>query len=367
MVRTKLQGPRIAGVASAVPETIRDLNSLETIFGQEDIRKISDSSGVLLRRIAPPDGSICTSDLCAAAAERLLTELNWDRQTIDGLIFVSQTPDYVLPATACSLHGRLNLSKTCASFDINLGCSGYIYGLWLAASMISSGGCNRVLLLVGDTISRIASPFDRAVSPLFGDAGTATALERAAESNPLCFQLGTDGTGSQNLIVPAGGFRRPRSIKTAERTPREGGNIRSDEDLYMNGGEIFAFTLREIPSLILGICKDAGWRIEDVNSFLFHQANRFMLQHLAKKMKLPTHKMVIALENFGNTSSASIPLALTQCLSARLKFEKMRLVLAGFGVGYSWGAVSLICGPIAAPELIIVSSLPAEENADAKI
>lgn len=287
----------------------------------------------------------------------MIAELRWDKDSIDGLIFVSQTPDYILPATACALHGRLGLSKACAAFDVNLGCSGYVYGLWLAAQMIASGGCSRVLVLAGETASRIVSPMDRAVAPLFGDAGTATALERGSQK--MSFRMGTDGKGSKNLIVSAGGFRQPHTPATAERTAREGGNVRSDEDVYMNGSEIFTFTLREVAPLVQSARDDARWSLDDVDAYVFHQANRFMLQHLAKKMKLPLERVVVALENFGNTSSASIPLAITHALSTRLRSEDMNLMLVGFGVGYSWGALALRCGHLVAPDLIIVPTLAA--------
>ena len=298
---------------------------------------------------------VCTSDLCEAAARKLLAALNWTPDSVDALIFVSQTPDYLLPATSCSLHGRLRLSKQCAAFDLNLGCSGYVYGLWIASQLVV-GGLKRVLLLVGDTISRIVSPLDRSAVPLFGDAGTATALERDENNMPWVFELGTDGSGQEHLIVPAGGFRHPRTSTTSLRTKREGGNIRSDEDLFMDGAEVFSFTLKVVPPLFKSILTAANWTVDTTDSFVMHQANQFMLQYLAKRMKLPPEKVVLSLGQFGNTSSASIPLALTHSLADRLRESNMRLLLAGFGVGFSWGAVALACGPIVIPELVTVDS-----------
>ena len=350
MTVMKINGVRLRGIASAVPECIRAIEEDAKNFPDSDMTKISESTGVRKRHVVM--GDLCTSDLCLAAAEHLLEATSVGKSSIDTLIFVSQTPDYLLPATSCSLHGRLGLEKHCASFDVNLGCSGYIYGLWLASNLISCGSAKRVLLLAGDTISRISSPRDRSVALLFGDAGTATILERDDDDGlPMSFVLGTDGSGQQNLIVPAGGFRTPHSEKTCLPTEREGGNIRSDEDLYMNGPEIFTFTLKEVPPMIKSLVTD----YDAIDAVVMHQANKFMLDYLAKRLKLPKEKLILTLENFGNTSSASIPLALSVALSANLKDTPLKLLLAGFGVGYSWGAVTLTCGPMVMPDLVKVS------------
>jgi 3-oxoacyl-[acyl-carrier-protein] synthase-3 len=348
MSQTTIKGVNIQGIASAVPEHIRTVEDDARLFPDSDVLKISKSTGVLKRHVVT--GSLSTSDLCFAAAERLLDESRVGRDSIDTLIFVSQTPDFILPATSCSLHGRLRLEKRCASFDVNLGCSGYIYGLWLASSLIACGSAKRVLLLVGDTITRIASPKDRSVALLFGDAGTATLLEKDDSAAPMSFVLGTDGSGQENLIVPAGGFRSPRTEKTGLSTEREGGNIRSDEDLYMNGPEIFTFTLKEVPGMIKSLVTD----YDEVDAVVMHQANKFMLDFIAKNLKIPKDKLILTLENYGNTSSASIPLAMTVALAEKLKSTSLNLLLAGFGVGYSWGAVTLTCGPMIMPELVIV-------------
>lgn len=350
MAASTISNVRIAGLANAVPRNARPTDADAALFGV-DGAKVVANSGVVQRSLA---GSLCASDLCFAAARRLLTGLDWAPDTIDAIIFVSQTPDYILPATSCSLHGRLGLSKDCAAFDVNLGCSGYVYGLWTASLLIAGGNLRRVLLLAGDTISRISAPRDRSVALLFGDAGSATALERDDAAAPLMFVLGTDGAGERALIVPAGGFRTPRTPETAVRTERENGNIRSDEDLYMNGAEIFTFTLRELPPLIQSVLSAAGWGLDAVDSFVFHQANLFMLQHLAKRMRIPLEKLALALSEYGNTSCASIPLAMDHCLRDTLRTRDSKLVLAGFGVGFSWAAVACRLGPCVIPELTYV-------------
>lgn len=353
MSSSKILGVKILGLASAVPDYVSTIADDMLIYGEDEVIKISDSTGVKSRHVAPPH--ICTSDLCYAAAERLLEKSGVERDSIDCVIFVSQTPDYRLPATSCTLQYRLGLPKTCAAFDISMGCSGYVYGLWMASNIIAGGGAKRVLLLVGDTINKLAAPQDRSVSLLFGDAGTATILEKSEQSAPMYFVLGTDGAGQNNLIVPAGGFRTPSTEATRERREIENGNIRSEEDLYMNGAEIFAFTLSQVAPLVKSVLEDSGWTHQDVDSFIFHQANKFMLNYLAKKMKLPLEKIVLGLDQYGNTSSASVPLAMTTELSSKLRERGSKLVLAGFGVGYSWGAVAVNVGPMIMPELVLVS------------
>lgn len=337
IMQTSMGGFRIAGIAAAVPEKRVGLAELAQQFGEAPAAKLVNATGVNWRHVAS-DG-ICASDLCFAAARRLLDDLSWPAESIDVLVFVSQTPDYRLPATSCVLHERLGLSKQCAAFDVNLGCSGYVYGLWMAAQTLVAGGAGRALLLVGDTISRTVAPGDRATAPLFGDGGSATALERDSTAGPTTFVLGTDGAGHRHIMIPAGGFR-------------ESGN--AGANLSMNGAEVFEFTLREVPPMIDAVLAASGWTADDIDAFVFHQANRFLLDHLAKKMKLPADKMMMALDEFGNTSSASIPIAMARTLSCRLGERRLRLALAGFGVGWSWAAATLECGPIVVSEPLLV-------------
>lgn len=349
MARGEIAGVRIAGIASAVPTQVKGLESLGFIDPEQAL-KISENVGVRTRRIAPP--SVCASDLCHAAAARLMRELDWAPGEITGLIFITQTPDYALPATSHALHARLGLATSCYAFDINLGCSGFVYGLWVAASLMQNAK-GKTLLLVGDTISHVISPRDQSVAPLFGDAGSATALEPWADAAPMFFELGADGSGAKSLMIPAGGARRPRDASTGARTPREGQNIRSDEDLFMDGPEVFTFTLQRVPGLVKAILGSAGCGLDSIDSVVFHQASRFMLEYLAKRIKIPPEKFAIALEDFGNTSSASIPLTITTTgLRERMQTSTARLLLAGFGVGLSWAAAVLQCGPGVFPELV---------------
>ena len=340
---------KIAGIAGAVPETVRTLEDEAAEFGEKEIRRIAKNLGVSQRHVSA--GSICASDLCHAAAERLLDALGWKRDSVELLIFVSVTPDYISPATSCVLQDRLGLGKACAAFDLTHACSGYMYGLWTASLMMATGTIKRALLLVGDTVSRLTAPHDRSVAALFGDAGTATGLEWTKDAPPMHFELGTDGAGAANLMVKAGGFRFPRDAGTNERTEREGGNVRSDEDLYMNGTEIFAFTLREVPPLTERVLDRAGWTYDDVDGFVMHQANQFIIDYLAKSMKIPPEKQVVDLANVGNTSAASIPMAMAGKLAPRLRERPHQLVLLGFGTGLSWGGAAVTLGPLVIPDM----------------
>lgn len=337
----RTRGARIKGVVSCLPPRILDNAHFEEQFG-EGVAEVTKMTGVLTRHRA--DDNVTTSDLCEAAAERLLDELGWDRTSVDGLIFISQSPDYRLPATACSMHGRMGLRVGALAFDVNLGCSGYPYGLWLAMMAIQTGAAKRMLLAVGDTSGRTIDHSDRATAMLFGDAGTVTAIEAGDDSDEAFFVLGSDGAGADNLIVPNGAFR------TREATGKFEG--RDLDKLYMDGGEIFTFTLKSVPPLINETVEAAGTAKEDYDAFLLHQANTFMINHIAKKAKLPKEKVPINMDRYGNTSSATIPLLLTTDLADEVKSRSMRVGMFGFGVGYSWASASLELGPLKVAETI---------------
>jgi 3-oxoacyl-[acyl-carrier-protein] synthase-3 len=319
----------------------------------EESQKIATGTGVHSRHVADPH--ICTSDMCSAAASNLLEATGWDAASIDALVFVSQTPDYHLPATACIIQERLGLAKSCAAFDLNLGCSGYVYGLWVVSRLMSASGIKRALLLAGETASWTAAPTDRAVSFLFGDAGTATAIEFDADAAPMSFSLGTDGTGHRNIMIPGGGYRNRTSAETLVRSAGEDGVLRNEHESRMNGPEVFTFTLREVPALIKGALATAGKSIDEIDSFVPHQANLFMLQHLAKKMKIPQEKVALGLAEYGNTSSASIPLTICSTLRDRVAAGRNTLMLAGFGVGWSWGAAVITCDSLIVPPIAEVA------------
>lgn len=309
----------IAAIASTVPSDKINNFDLADSFGEVEVKKIIKNIGVETRHIA--GATQTTSDLCYESAVRVIKNLDWEPESIGALIFVSQTPDYQLPATACVLQAKLSLSKKTIAFDVNLGCSGYVYGLYLAASLINSG-VERVLLLVGDTISKIVNKDDRSTGLLFGDAGTATALQKKA-GKKLSFTLGSDGTGFEHIIA------KDKSIRdSAERGM-------SSAYLAMDGGEVFQFTLGAVPEMLNGFMTELGVDSTDINACIYHQANRFMLKHLSKKSGFTAEQVPLSIVEYGNTSSASIPLTLcSQNIPHRNK-----ILMAGFGVGLSWGAV----------------------------
>jgi 3-oxoacyl-[acyl-carrier-protein] synthase-3 len=354
MKKTQVRGVGILGIASAVPDIVVTSAEEGAVFGKDEMEKIAATTGIRERRVAPE--GICTSDLCIYAAEELLKSTGIKRESIDVLILVTQTPDYILPATACSLHGRLGLPTGCAAFDVNLGCSGYTYGLWLASHLIAGGGANRVLLLAGETSSRPVNPLDRSARPLFGDAGTATIIESNPKSSEIRFTFGSDGTGQNDLIIPAGGFRARFSDAVCGSILCEDGNTRRLVDLHMDGSAVFVFTLDRVIPLIRESMKDTSWTPEDLDFLVLHQANEFMLKHLSKAVKIPWEKVPCSLSRFGNTSSASIPLTMTTELSSNGRVVARRLLLAGFGVGLSWCSAAINDADIFAPPLIEVDT-----------
>jgi 3-oxoacyl-[acyl-carrier-protein] synthase-3 len=340
----RTQGARIAGVVSCVPSKQVDNDYFTAKFGESAVRDVVKMIGVNRRRWA--DENTSTGDLCRAAGQKLMQALDWQPATVDALIFVSQTPDFRLPGTAFVLQADWSLSTSCIALDVNLGCSGYPQALWLGMNLIQTGVARRVLLAVGDTISKLIDPNDRSTTLLFGDAGTVTALEAASSGEPSHFIIGADGKGVRNLIVPAGAFKQydvSADSRMADKSP---------EHLFMDGSEIFNFTLDAVPRLVSRTIELGGKDKAAYDAFLFHQANLFMLKHLAKKAGLPADRVPTNIGEFGNTSCASIPLLMTTELKSRLQENTLQLGMFGFGVGYSWASASLAVGPLKIVETI---------------
>ena len=344
----RVTGARIAGLVSCVPALEVNNDYFVGRFNEDAVSDVIKMVGVQTRRWV--DENTSTRDLCRQAAQNLLQELDWEPKSIDAIIFVSQTPDYRLPATACALHSDLNFPLSCIAFDINLGCSGYPYALWLGMTMVQTGAARRVLLAVGDTISKVVDPEDRSTALLFGDAGTVTALERD-ENSFAHFVLGTDGIGVKNLIIPEGAFA------CSDLSKDERLKDKKSDCLFMDGGEIFNFTLRSVPLLLNELIDYSESSVGNYDAFLFHQANLFMIKHLSKKSKLPFEKVPTNIQEYGNTSSASIPLLMTTRLRDSLKNGPMKLAMLGFGVGYSWGACSIETNAIKCIETIVYENI----------
>lgn len=325
-----LPGMRIEGIATCVPRAIRSNEDLAETFGAKAMSRFGKSTGILNRRVSTGESSL---DLCLAAAEKLFAE-GCERASIDGVIFVSQTPDFILPASAAIAQHRLGLRTDIIAFDINLGCSGYVYGLLTAAQFLSQRS-GRFLLLAGDTITRVCDSEDRATFPIFGDAGSATLIGSGGDgpASDLHFAVGTDGSGAGAIVVPGSGFAS-QCLAPVE------GVI--DGKLFMDGGSVFSFATTRVPELISGGLDKLGWNPVDVDSLVLHQANSLILSTIARKVGVAPERVFDSLADYGNTSCASIPVALADHADGAFG----RTVLCGFGVGLSWAAMFADLGEI---------------------
>ncbi|MEH2069197.1 MAG: ketoacyl-ACP synthase III [Nostoc sp.] len=330
---------RIVDIASYLPKEILHNDDLAKIYPSWSSEKIYQKTGILERHIAADDET--AADLAFKAARKFFKKNNVAPEDIDFVFLCTQTPDYFLPSTACLLQARLGIPNTAGAFDINLGCSGFVYGLSVAKGLIETGSARRVLFLTADTYSKFIHPMDKSVRTLFGDGATATLIEASDEADEEFigpFVFGTDGNGANNIIVKTGGFRSTRSEHTAKEEADDSGNVRSQDNLYMNGSEVIKFTLSYVPKAINDLLTKCGRNLDDFDYIILHQANYFMLDALRKKLNLSEEKFPVFLDMCGNTVSSSIPLTLESMLNeSRLK-RGDRLLLLGFGVGYSWAA-----------------------------
>ena len=333
---------RIAAIASYLPEMVLDNDALAALYPEWPADKIRAKTGIRERRIAAADQT--AGDLAQAAALALFEQGSVSASEIDFIILCTQAPDHVLPTTACLLQHKLGIPRTAGALDINLGCSGYVYGLSLAKGLVETGSAHRVLLLTADTYSKYIHPLDKSVRTLFGDGAAATLVCKAAdgESGSIGpFVFGTDGSGAGKLIVEAGAFRQPATDETAVEHTDASGNVRSRQHLYMDGADVMTFSLTEVPKAVDALLAKTAMQREDIDLFVLHQANQFMLDALRKKLKVPVEKLPILVEHCGNTVSSTIPLAL-QMLQRDGRLPKgARTMLVGFGVGYSWAATTV--------------------------
>jgi 3-oxoacyl-[acyl-carrier-protein] synthase-3 len=336
-MQSSLTHVRLAGIAVTVGSVVRDFQAEGLASGQDpaQLARLAKAVGLRERRVAAP--GVTALDLCADAAARLLDEAAVDATSLDAVIFVTQTADHPQPNNGSLLHARLGMSKAAAAYDLSLGCSGWVYGLHQAA-MLCGAGAARVLVCAGDTLSRVVDPTDPATAPLFGDAGSAILVEKTGEASPMHFVFGTDGNGTSAIIIPVGGARQPNG---------------ADSSLRMDGAAVYEFALREVPPAVAGVIKLAGWTQETVHHLVLHQANRFVVSSVARKCGFPEAKVPMDLaEQFGNQSSASIPAAMAHACADALQGSRQRLVVCGFGVGFSWGAAAFEAGPmVVAPTL----------------
>lgn len=326
-------------------------------FGPEAAAKVLKGSGIRNRFVASK--GVCGSDLALAAAEELFASRPEARTEIDLHIHCTQSPDYFMPTTACLMHEKLGLKKECASFDINLGCSQYVYALSVADSMLSAGIGKTALVTTGDTMSHTVHPKDRALVPILGDAGSASLIGRAEEGTGfLGFSMGTDGTGAKHLILPAGGFRTPCTPETAVETTDKEGNVRSLQNFYMNGAAVFHFAITVVPATVKKLLDQLNLTMDDIGLFLFHQANRYMLDYLVKKLAIPQEKNFFFIDEVGNTSGSTMPLVLAEAVRAGKVKPGIKVLMIVFGVGLSWAATVMT-----APAELANSPVPAAEPA----
>lgn len=326
----------LAGLAACVPKNILE-NKDYPGFVEDEAEKFISATGVERHRIA--DHNVCTSDLCFHAAEKLLNDLRWAKDDIDCLVFVTQTPDYYLPATSYILQNRLGLKEELLAFDISLGCSGWVYGMQVLSSLLSHGELKKGLLLVGDTPLKECSIEDKSTYPLFGDAGTVTALIWDKNSEGFKFHTSADGGGYETIIIPDGGYRNQVTTHSFEIEEFEPGIKRNRLQTVLDGMNVFSFGISKAPETINKLSAHYNIDLEQVDFFLFHQANLFMNEKIRKKLKLPLEKVPYSLKDFGNTSSATIPLTLLTQLSSKLENKKIKIIGCGFGVGLSWGTI----------------------------
>lgn len=345
MVKACIKNVKISGISSVVPpKEISLLDNKNLYFGDKRrIDRVVNSSGFLKRRVA--EDNVTTADLCENAANDLLSKLKIDRASIDALLFISYTPDFLMPATSYVLHKKLDLSDNCVVMDIPQACSGYVLGIY-QASMLLNNGCKRVLLLVGDTFNKFTDMFQNNSAPVFGDGGSATLLERDETADDMYFNIQSNGHYYDALVCENGGFRNPPKPEDFY----EDGTFKYGSK--MDGGKIFQFTLREIAPNVAELFKYSGQKKEEIDHFIFHQANKFIVENVAKTLEIPMEKTPITtLTQYGNTCGASIPCTISDRIQESVSQKKNKILLCGFGVGLSWASVLLTtdkiyCSPL---------------------
>lgn len=337
MARIRYKNVGITAMSACVPAKIVSNTELSSIMSDEEVAKIIKSVGISERRVC--DNGVIASDLCYKAAKKLIEDNNIDPSGIDMLLFMSQCADYRMPATSCILQHRLGLPKSCAAMDLSLACSGYVYALSAAMAYASMDGIDRVLLLDGESLTHIVNPRDKVNVPLYGDAGTATLVEKGDFEDSF-FMLNTDGSGEDAVKVHAG-MRNPISQESLVVTEREDNNYRNDLEIYMDGMDVFNFAIKVVPKGIKEMLAHTGDTIDRIDHLVFHQSNRFMTDFFVKKLKIDPAKVPYSIDRYGNTSSASIPLTIVSELKDKFDNKSAKVMMCGFGAGLSWGTAYL--------------------------
>ena len=346
----KIGGVKIAGLSACLPSNIISNKEAGAELYGDEIDGVIKTTGVAERR-AVPEGKATALDLCVKAAERLFEYSCCDKEKIGGIIFVTSSPDFLMPNNATSAQHRLGLTNAIAAFDINLACSGYVYGLWTAAMAAKSMG-RSILLLDGETNSHFASPKDRATAILFGDAGTATIIEPCEENTSWTFAFETDGSKRDALIIQEGGYRNRANVHSAEYRQYPDGGTRRGIDMKMDGMEVFNFVVRSVPKCLEYLMGQTSTSPEDYDVLALHQANLFMIKQVAKRMKFPMDKVPVTIDKYGNSSSATIPVTLASELHEKIEKENIKVLASGFGAGLSLASVSMELGPCSCPGVV---------------
>ena len=351
MARWNIHNVRMSGVSACVPKEVVHSEDFP-FFDKEGAEVFNNTVGILERRLGPD--SLCASDMCQAAAEKLLAELGWEKESVDMLVFESVTGDYKTPPTSCLLQDRLGLSEDCFCVDIPMGCCGCMYAMNVAGNMLSHGDIRRALLLIGDTALRMGSMQDKSRVPLFGDMGTAIALEYDPSAKPIMIDFHTQGSGYKALMTPHGGYRHPITKESFVQEDFGNGIIRAPKDTLIDGMAVFTFAISKPAKTVASLLDELHIDKEnDIDYYLIHQANKLIVDRLVKKLKLPTEKVPYNLEEFGNTGGASVPGLMVTRLREQLQQEgNKRLLCSSFGLGLSWGTMLLNVEKLVIPELI---------------
>lgn len=338
MAIIKYRNVGITAMSGCVPKKIVSNRDLGYLIPEDEIEKTIQNIGIEERRVV--DDDVCASDLCYKAARQLMDDNNIAPDSIDVLLFMSQTGDYRIPATAPLLQNRLGLSKTTCCLDLSLGCSGFVFALSVAYAYASQEGVNRVLLLDGETFSKIVNKRDKVDWPLYGDGATATLVEKG-DFEQSTFILNTDGSGADAVMIPGGGMRNPVTPQSVDEVICEEGNVRNELEVYMDGMAVFNFAMSVVPKSVKEIAKVTETTLEDIDWLVFHQANKFMTDFFAKRLKFDMTKVPYCIQKYGNTSSTSIPLTIVSELSDKMK-DGDCVVMCGFGAGLSWGTARVV-------------------------
>lgn len=338
----------MTAIAACVPSRVVSNYEMESFLSKDAVEKLVNAVGIKEKRFADPD--VCSSDLCYKAAKKLMDDNDIAPESIDMLLFLSLTPDYIVPPTSSILQRRLGLLKTTAALDLSLACSGFVYSLSTAFAYASIPGVNRVLLLVGETMSKLTNPRDKVNTPLYGDAGTAALIEKGNFEEAI-FNLVADGDGENYVKIPVGGFRHPVTADSLLEKEREEGNIRRDIDITMDGIGVFNHAVSMIPKGIRDTMAEAQIVADDIDYIVFHQANKFMLDFIVKRLKFSPDKVPFCISKYGNTSCASVPLTIVSELQGKLEGRK-RLLLSAIGAGWSLGTASMVTKDCKVSEII---------------